>query len=47
MSADCLNPEDVDLSGNNACDGVAFSGDLQGCAQCGTIVRMKCTQACE
>jgi beta-glucanase (GH16 family) len=47
MSAACLPAEDVDLSGNNACDGVPFSGDLEGCAQCGTVVRMICTEACE
>ena len=46
MSASCLKPEDVDLTGNNACDGVAFTGDLAACKQCGTTVRMACNDAC-
>jgi hypothetical protein len=47
MSAGCLKAEDLDLTGNNACDGVAFAGDLASCKQCGSTVRMACTDACQ
>lgn len=47
MSAACLKAEDVDLTGNNACDGVAFTGDLASCKQCGSTVRMACTDTCQ
>jgi beta-glucanase (GH16 family) len=47
MSADCLKPDDVDLVNNNACDGVEASGDLAGCKQCGTTLRMACSDACQ
>ncbi|HEX2871534.1 MAG TPA: family 16 glycosylhydrolase [Polyangiaceae bacterium] len=47
MSAGCLKAADVDLSSNNACDGVAFTGDLASCKQCGSTVRMACTDTCQ
>ena len=47
MTAGCLEPADVDLTGNNACDGVAFAGDLASCKQCGSTVRMACTDTCQ
>lgn len=47
MSASCLKPEDVDLTRNNACDGIATTGDLAACKQCGATVRMACTDACQ
>ena len=47
MSTACLKPEDVDLSGNNGCDGIGFSGDLSSCGQCGTTKRVQCTATCE
>jgi hypothetical protein len=47
MSADCLKDIDLDLTSNNACDGVPLIGDVAGCAQCGTTVRMACTETCQ
>lgn len=47
MTASCLKAEDVDLTRNNACDGIATTGDLAACKQCGTTVRMACTEACQ
>ena len=47
MTAGCLKVEDVDLTANNACDGVEPSGDLTSCKQCGTTVRMACNEVCE
>jgi beta-glucanase (GH16 family) len=47
MTAGCLKADDVDLTANNACDGITLSGDLAGCKQCGTTVRMACTDACQ
>ncbi|HVY27953.1 MAG TPA: family 16 glycosylhydrolase [Polyangiaceae bacterium] len=47
MTASCLKPEDVDLTRNNACDGIATTGDLAACKQCGTTVRMACTDTCQ
>jgi beta-glucanase (GH16 family) len=47
MSAACLKAEDVDLSSNNACDGIPLTGDLANCKQCGTTVRMACQNTCQ
>lgn len=47
MTAGCLKPEDVDLTANNACDGIGVHGDLAACKQCGNNVRMVCDQACQ
>lgn len=47
MTAGCLKAEDVDLTRNNACDGIPTTGDLAACKQCGTTVRMACTDACQ
>ncbi len=47
MSAGCLKAEDVDLAGNNACDGIGLIGDVATCPQCGTTVRAICDDACQ
>lgn len=47
MSTKCLKPEDLDLTGNNGCDGIGFSGDLSTCGQCGTVQRVQCVATCE
>jgi hypothetical protein len=47
MSAACLKDIDVDLTGNNACDGVPQIGEVASCGQCGTTVRMACTETCQ
>lgn len=47
MTASCLKPDDVDLTRNNACDGIATTGDLAACKQCGATVRMACADACQ
>ncbi|HXK16953.1 MAG TPA: hypothetical protein VNG33_04095, partial [Polyangiaceae bacterium] len=47
MSASCLTPDDVDLTSNNACDGIPLTGNLAACKQCGSTVRMACQDACQ
>jgi beta-glucanase (GH16 family) len=47
MSAACLKDIDVDLTYNNACDGVPLTGDVASCGQCGTTVRMACNDVCQ
>lgn len=47
MTAACLKDTDLDLTSNNACDGVPLRGDPTSCAQCGTTVRMACTETCQ
>ncbi len=47
MTAACLKEIDVDLTNNNACDGVALLGDVTSCGQCGTTVRMACDDTCQ
>ena len=47
MSTACLKPEDLDLTGNNGCDGLGFMGELSTCGQCGTTQRVQCVAACE
>ena len=47
MSTACLKTEDLDLTGNNGCDGIGFTGDLSTCGQCGTTQRVQCVAACE
>lgn len=47
MTAACLKDIDVDLTSNNACDGVPLTGDPASCVQCGTTVRMACTETCQ
>ena len=47
MSTACLKAEDLDLTGNNGCDGIGFTGDLTSCGQCGTTQRVQCVATCE
>jgi beta-glucanase (GH16 family) len=47
MSTACLKPEDLDMVGNNVCDGVPEIGDVGSCVQCGTTVRALCGETCE
>jgi hypothetical protein len=47
MSTACLQATDLDLTANNACDGVPRTGDLASCKQCGDTVRFACTEACQ
>jgi beta-glucanase (GH16 family) len=46
MDASCLSADDLDLAGNNGCDGIPNTGDIASCGQCGTTRRVACTAAC-
>lgn len=46
MDASCLEAGDLDLSGNNGCDGLGNQGDFASCMQCGATVHQECTAAC-
>jgi hypothetical protein len=46
MDAACLPAADLDLAGNNGCDGIPNTGDLTACMQCGATVHVACTATC-
>lgn len=46
MDASCLQAGDLDLAGNNGCDGLGNQGDFASCMQCGATVHQACTAAC-
>lgn len=47
MSTACLAATDLDLTANNACDGVPRTGDVSSCKQCGSTLRVACPDACQ
>jgi hypothetical protein len=46
MDETCLDPTDLDMTTNNACDGIPVVGDFSDCMGCGQTLHTPCTATC-